>query len=152
MVAVVTNVVICASSVALFLYWFRYSCMLILAAKTSYDHSEEVASTNQLVFPEVRARLQEQPAANLNSLHRCLERDYVLINYLLEHTPASGGESRTEVAMLKLHYRVMSAWYRLTWRFLRESASEALEEMLLVVVHLANVIGERAPVAAAGRV
>jgi len=37
----------------------------------------------------------------------------------------------------------MSACFRLTRRNLREFASDALEEMSLVVIHLANQLGER---------
>ena len=146
MVERVTNVVILVVSAALFSYWFRYVCLLILAAKTALDHSDEVASTNLLDFREVQSILQGRTAANLDSLHWRLERDYSIILYLLGHTPGSSGESRVEAAMLRLHYRLMSTWFYLTRRLLRETACQALEEMSMVVVHLANTLGERLPV------
>ena len=45
--------------------------------------------------------------------------------------------------MLKIHFRAMSACFRLTRSHLREFASDALEEMTLVVAHFANQLGER---------
>ena len=52
------NTVLTASLVALFLYWFRYGCLLILAAETPRDYSENVARANQLSFPEVLSMLR----------------------------------------------------------------------------------------------
>ena len=150
MVELITSVVISVSSLALFGYWFRYSCLLILTAKTAHDHSDRVASTNHLGFPEVRSKLRERPVTDLDNLHRWLERDYRTIAYLLVHSPVSAEESRLECAMLRLHFRAMSFWFRLTQRFLREAATQALEEMSLVVEYLAGSIGERSSIASCG--
>jgi hypothetical protein len=143
MVAFVTEAVIFTSSIVLFGYWFRYACMLILATKTAQDYSEAVAATNQLDFREVRVILQQRFEVNLDILHRSLERDYAIVTYLLAHTPEARDERHLEAVMIRLHYRAMSIWFLLTRRFLRETASRALDEMSLVVVHLAHAIGER---------
>jgi hypothetical protein len=143
MVEHVTNIVISVGSIVLFGYWFRYACMLILATKTAQDYSDEVAASNQLDFREVRSVLREQFEINLDILHSSLKRDYTFIIYLLKHTPASRGECRIEAAMLRLHYLLMSTWFRLTRRFLGASASRALEEMSLVIAYMANMMGER---------
>ena len=137
------NAALIATSVALFCYWFRYGCLLILAAETSHDYSEEVAEANQLSFGEVRSRLRKHDLTDLDYLHKCLERDFAVIAYLLEHTPATSFDADCDDEMLKVHFRAMSACFRLTRRNLRESASDALEEMTLVVAHLANQFGER---------
>lgn len=81
--------------------------------------------------------------ADLERLHKCLERDFTVISYLLEHTPAADPDTRLEQALLKIQYRVMSAWFHLTRYFLREAATQALGEMSRVVAHFANVMGER---------
>jgi hypothetical protein len=132
-----------ATSVALLCYWFRYGCLLILAAETPHDYSEEVAKVNRLSFPEVRSKLRKRGATDLNRLHQCLERDFATIAYLLEHTPIASSDTGFEDAMLKIHFRAMSACFHLTRSKFRESASDALEEMCGVVAYLANRMGER---------
>src|SRR5512142_640990 len=81
------NAALIASSVALFCYWFRYGCLLILAAEAPHDHAEEVADVNQLAFREVQSKLWKHDVSDLYSLYKCLERDFAIISYLLEHTP-----------------------------------------------------------------
>jgi hypothetical protein len=137
------NAILIAGSVALFCYWFRYTCLLILAAETPHDYSAEIASANQLSFPEVRSSLRRRDVADLERLHKCLERDFAIIVYLLEHTPIASLDTGFEGAILKIHFRAMSACFRLTRANLVEFASDALEEMSLVVAHLANQLGER---------
>ncbi|HEY2843427.1 MAG TPA: hypothetical protein VGJ09_07255 [Bryobacteraceae bacterium] len=146
----VTDILISVTSFALFFYWFQYVCLLILRTRTSHDYSGEVASANQLGFPEVQSQLRSE-SPDLDSLHRRLERDYAILTYLLNRTPSSLADDRREVAMLKIHYRAMSAWFRFTRRSMRQAAQQALEEMSLVIVYLANSIGERnGPLASAG--
>ena len=137
------NSALIATSVVLFCYWFRYGCLLILAAETLHDYSEEVAEMNQLMFGEVRSRLHRRDAPDLDSLHKCLEREFAVITYLLENIPASNFDTGFEDAMLHIHFRAMSACFRLTGNHLRGCAADALEEMALVVAHLANQLGER---------
>jgi len=141
------NSALIATSVALFCYWFRYSCLLILAMETLHDYSEEVAEVNQLSFPEVRFRLRKHDTSDLDYLHKCLERDFAVLAYLLENTPIASFETSFDEAMLKIHFRAMSACFRMTGNSLRECAADALEEMALVVAHLANQLGERRAVA-----
>jgi hypothetical protein len=144
------NLVLTASSVALFCYWFRYGCLLILAAETLRDYSEEVVSANQLTFPAVQSELRRHDAVDLDGLHKCLERDFTIIACLLEGTSISTFDTGFEDAMLKMHFRAMSACFRLTRSNLREFALDALEEMTLVVAHFANQLGERDATFASG--
>ncbi len=139
----VISATVMAGSLLLFCYWFRYVCLLILAAEAPRDHSEEVAEANQLSFPVVRSSLRKDAVGDLGILRKCLERDFALITYLLEHTPIRIFDSGFEQAMLRTHFRIMNMCVRLTGRTFRRSASDALEEMLLVVAHLANELGER---------
>jgi hypothetical protein len=137
------SAVLIASSVALFCYWFRYGCLLILAAEMARDYSDEVAEANQLSFPEVRSRLRQHDVSDLDSLQKCLEADFALITYLLDHTPTSSSGTNLEDAMLKVYYHIMSAWFRLTRSLTGAAAPRALEEMSVVVSYLANQLGER---------
>ena len=136
------DLLISAASFALFFYWFQYVCLLILSAKTSADYSADIAAANQLGFPEVQSKLRAG-GANLESLHRRLENDYAIITDLLKGTPGLIADDRRELALLRIHYRTMSAWFWLTRGSLQHAAAQALEEMTLVLIHLANTIGER---------
>jgi hypothetical protein len=117
--------------------------LLILAAATPHDHSERIARANQLSFPEVRSLLRTNGETDLDSLHKRLERDFAIIAELLKVTPVADFDFGLEHAMLAIHYRTMSACFHLTSRTVRDSASDALEEMSLVVRHLANEVGAR---------
>jgi len=137
------STVISLSSLALLCYWFRYSCLLILAAETARDYSEEVAKANQLSFREVLSKLRNDDTGNLDNLHRCLQRDFAIITCLLDHATTASAESFFEDAMLHAHYRAMSAWFRLTRAWSHEDATQALAEMSKVIRHFANCLGER---------
>ena len=132
-----------AGSLLLFCYWFRYVCLLILAAEAPSDHSEEVAEANQLSFPVVRSRLRKDAVGDLETLRKCLERDFAIITYLLEHIPKHVFNGGFESVMLSTHFRVMSMCVRLTRVHFRKCALDSLHEMLLVTAHLANELGER---------
>ena len=138
----VTDFLISAASFVLFFYWFQYVCLLILSARTSRDYSREIAAANQLGFPDVQVKLRSA-GADLDTLHRRLEKDYAIVTDLLRRTPGFVADDRRELAMLKIHYQTMSAWFYLTRRSLQHASSQALEEMTLVIIHLANTIGER---------
>jgi hypothetical protein len=145
MIEVAATVIITVSSVLLFGYWFRYTCLLILSAKTTRDYAGDMAMANQLSFLEVQAQLREGVSAELDSLQTALDRDYALVTYLLRHAAhSSQTESLVETRMLELNYRLMGAWYHVSRRFSLEASRRALEEMSLVVAHFANVVGERA--------
>jgi len=141
------NAVLSASSVALFCYWFRYTCLLILAAETPRDYSEEVAESNKLAFLEVRAELRRHPS-DLVRLHESLERDFAILAHVLDQRHAVRFDPRFEDVILTIHFRAMSLCFRLTRNNLQEFALDALEEMSVVVVHLANELGERQATAA----
>ena len=144
------TVIIVAGSALLFGYWFRYTCLLILSARTARDYAGDVAAANQLSFLEVQARLRDGAYADLDPLRTALDRDYSLITYLLKNAAHSGAEeSSIEARMLELHYKLMGAWYKVSRPFSAQAARRALEEMSVVVAHFANVMGERAACASA---
>jgi hypothetical protein len=143
------TVVLTVGSVLLFGYWFRYTCLLILSAKTARDYAYQVATANQLNFLDVQTRLR-QGASELDALHSALAHDYDVVTYLLKHAAQSSNEeSPIEARMLEMNYRMMSAWYQVSRRFSSSAARSALEEMSVVVGHFANMMGERACGAAA---
>lgn len=147
MVELVATAVITASSVLLFGYWFRYTCLLILSAKTTRDYAASVAAANQLGFLEVQAQLAQN--VPLDRLQVALDRDYNVLNYLLKNATSSSGEEGIEMHMLRINYRLMHAWYSVSHKFSPAAASRAIEEMSQVVAHFANAMGERAAAGAA---
>jgi hypothetical protein len=145
----ISTAVITVSSALLLAYWFRYTCLLILSARTARDYAAQVIMANQLSFAEVQSRLRSTPSSELDRLHTLLDRDYRLVTYLLKHASLSGGNLSLEPSMLAVHYRVMQAWFAVTRRVSSSAACQALDEMSRVVAYFANATGERAASAAA---
>jgi len=150
MIELVATIIITVSSVLLFGYWFRYTCLLILSAKTTRDFACDVVTANQLGFLEVQAQLRAS-TGDLDSLRDMLDRDYAVLNGLLKQAagdPSFEGSSLEE-NMLAVNYRVMRACYSVTGAFSPTAARKALEEMSMVVAHFANAMGQQSAGAAA---
>lgn len=133
-------------SLLLFLYWFRYTCLLILNTRTTKDYTAQVAKANQLEFPVIQAYLREAEHTSLESLRHSLERDYRLLTGLLSHAAQfQVGGVTAEQRMLMIDYHAMRLWYSVSMRLSKASnARNALEEMADIVAHFANAMGERA--------
>ena len=85
MIELVTTIIITASSVLLFGYWFRYTCLLILSAKTTRDFASEIA-TGQSTWVSWKSKLSCVPTpANLDTLRDALDRDYAVLNGLMKN-------------------------------------------------------------------
>jgi hypothetical protein len=142
----IANVLILIVSCALFLYWFRYTCVLILSAKPVRDYTLAVAAANNLQFLEVQRRLEESVAnLHLDQLGRMLERDYRLLTYLIRH--GANFRPSTDVIerkMLMLHFQIMRITYRVSCHLSNSWGRNSIREMSLIVGHFANVMGERA--------
>jgi len=131
-------------STGLLLWWFWYSCRLILNSPSARDYTKEVAQANELRFLEVQQDLvKASEPRQLHSLEEKLKRDYTLLNYLLEHGPAFLAKTdRLEHRLLMLHFNLMRAWYALS------KSRRALQEMTQVIGYFANKMGERCALAA----
>jgi hypothetical protein len=145
MVELAATIVIILSSILLFGYWFRYTCLLIVSAKTVRDYTSDVAMAYQLTFPQVQSQLSEH-AANLDRLRELLDRDYAVVTRLMDQASANG--AGFEQRVLAINYRVARAWYGVSSRFSPRAARAALEQMSQVVSHFANSAGEYAASAA----
>jgi hypothetical protein len=142
----VATLIIIVSPFLLFVYWFRYACLLILTAKTTRDYAGSVATANQLDFPKVQLKLRNQ-AVDLDRLKDALDRDHELLIYLLKNAPnPPTGEAAIEERMLEVYYRLMRAWYIAANHFSPPAAGRALGEMSIVLAHFANTMGERVAV------
>ena len=136
----IVSIIIAAFSFALLLYWFRYSCILMLR-NSSPETSTTAAVDSQFSCRQVKELLRGD--AQLDSLERALERDYRLATYLIEH--AAGLDLNSfEDRLLVLDYRVMQWYFRVTRSASPVRARRALSEMADVVGILAGRLDERA--------
>ena len=143
MIELIATFGITVTSVLLFGYWFRYTCMLILSAKTAGNFALDVATANQLGFVSAQMQLGDNEG-NLTELRRSLEHDYSVLCRLLEETSNIAREdSRFEQVMLGLHYRVTGVWASMIAPLSPAASRKALQEMATVVSHFADCFGER---------
>ena len=145
MLELVVTIAITVSSALLFGYWFRYTCLLILSARTTRDYAADFAQANQLSFLQVQSQLRDQ-GIQLDRLQSALDRDYATINNLIQ---SASGDWGMEDRMLQLNYRLMGAWCSVSRRFSAEMGRNALDEMSNIIAHFANMMGERAMAGAA---
>ena len=130
----ISSVLIITFSLVLFVYWFRYSCLLLL--RRSAD--APVAAADRFNYVTVQQGLKTGLA--LDPLCQSLDRDYRVLTYLLDH--AAGLElERLEYRLLVLDYKMMHGWYRLTKWAAPQQARRALAEMADVVNVLVGRIG-----------
>lgn len=136
----VESILILAFSLALFVYWFRYTVLLLLSEEQADKPS---AVIDQLHLLETREALRLEDNLPLERLHRSLQNDYRMLRYLLEH--AAGLELRPlERCLLFFDYQLMRVWYFLIKRASVPQARRALQEMTGVLTHIAYKMGERA--------
>ena len=137
----IASALILAFSVVLFVYWFRYTCLLMLSAKSGEQYAEQVAAANGLSFPGVQQQLRDH-SANLDTLREMLEMDYRILRYLGEHAAGLGVRS-FEQQMLALDYHLMKLWYWVVRKKSTARARGALDEMARIVGFFARKMGER---------
>src|ERR1700681_3502809 len=99
MIELLATSAITTASVLLFAYWFRYTCLLMLSAKTAQDYAYDVAMAHHLSFLEIQSQLRESNV-DFDRLRDALDRDYDLISHLLKSANASSLEDR----MLAINY------------------------------------------------
>lgn len=144
------NALILVASALLFVYWFRYTCRLILSTRTAKDFSVGVARANRLEFPEIQQRLADEPEQQFDDVLASIHRDYRLLMYLFSHSGDLARDGQLlERRMLIADYWVMRAWYRLTRQHSAGQARKALDELAQIVSHFANTIGEQLAASAA---
>jgi hypothetical protein len=137
----VAGVLIIAVSLALLIYWFRYSCILIMRSQMTAHEPAAAAESSQLSYSKVQESLQAE--GTLDPLLESLDRDYRILTYLLEH--AAGLELATlEDRLLMLDYRIMQRVYRITRTLAPERARRSLSEMATVLGILSQRLGEQA--------
>jgi hypothetical protein len=139
------GILIIAFSFALLIYWFRYSCILILRNQEVATQPAPDVVDSRFTFVQVRDQIES--AEELDPLEAALDRDYRVLIYLLEH--AAGLKLTTlEDRLLRLDYRIMQCVYRATRNLAPVQARSALEEMAAVLGILVQHLGRQAGLAA----
>ena len=135
----VTSVFIIGISAVLFVYWLRYSCVMLL--RSAQERTEMDPNISEpFNVSEVLERLKTE--ADLDPLERTLDRDYAMVTYLIEH--AAGLElASIENKLLVLDYRMMRLWSRLTRTLAPQQSRVALSEMAVVLSVLVAQMGEQ---------
>ena len=141
----VASLLIIGFSAALMVYWFRYTCLLVLKTQTSKDYATDLAAVNDLKFAGVSELVVSGATSQeLAALERSLERDYRLLTYLLAHTAgANVGGLTLEQRLLVLDFWLMRMLFGLARLFAPPRARAVILEMAEVLNHLANAMGER---------
>ncbi len=140
MIELLATAIITVSSALLFVYWFRYTCLLILSTKTAQDYAADFAEANGLSVLKVQSELTAASSADLEGLHQSLQRDYEVLRHLFR---TSSGDQELEDRMMSVYYRLMNTCYTATRGVSEKWARTALENMTGVVAHFANTLGER---------
>ena len=137
----IASFLIIGFSLLLLLYWFRYSCILLLRSHAERTAAASAVPDSRFCFADEQARLGA--AEELDPLHLSLQRDYEILIYLLQHAAGLNLES-FEDRLLVLDYKVMQYWYRLTRIAAPQQARHALYEMASILNVLAQKMGEHA--------
>ncbi len=135
------SILIIAFSLVLFVYWFRYSCILLLRNAAEDSVTPAIEGDDRFRCAEVLASLKNGEA--LDPLHQALARDFQIFHYLLEH--AAGLElGAFEDRLLVLDFKVMQFYYRATRFIFPEQARKALTEMATVLDLLTRKMSQQA--------
>jgi hypothetical protein len=136
----VEAVLIIAFAVLLFVYWFRYTVLLLLQED---QQDTDPAVMGQLDLPNTHRALREsRDGWALDPVHQALDRDFQVIHYLLDHA-AGLALKPLERFLLLLDYRIMCVWYRLTRKSSQSQARRALEQRAAVLTRIAYKMGTR---------
>ena len=137
------STIIIIVSAALFVYWFRYSCVLILNTKTIQSYAADVARSRQLQFLEIQHSLESGGAMAYEDMRAGLRRDYDKISGLLRSGIPQQNEEESDAyvlerAMLGMSFRWLNVQYAVASKFSERVARQALLEMSHIVEHHAN--------------
>jgi hypothetical protein len=134
----ITSAFIIGISVVLFVYWLRYSCVMLL--RSAQERAEMVTvDDDRFNVPTVLQCSKND--AELDALERALDRNCQLVTYLIEH--AAGLElASIENKLLVFDYRLMRLWFRLTRTVAPQQSRKALSEMAAVLKVLFAQVGE----------
>src|SRR4051794_31222828 len=84
----IASIAVILFSMALLVYWFRYTCILLVQNSAEEVRAVSAAIQRNFSFGDVQSQLQSEIA--LDPMRQALQRDYEVLTYLVRH--ASGLE------------------------------------------------------------
>jgi len=141
----IVTLLIVSVSVLLFVYWFRYTVLLIQSRPAPPEFAHKVAAANHLSFVEVRRKIHDtNEATSLRTMCQSLERDYWALKYLLGHAATvQAGSYTAEQRLLMINFRLLRLWFAAVLRFRPGAAKVALLEMSGTLEYFAGAMGRR---------
>jgi hypothetical protein len=131
-------------SLALFAYWFRYSCMLILRTQTAENFGLRFSRANGLSFGLVKVEFEQNLGSDLEKLYRSLDNDYRIVARLLGSVaPATPAESLLEVTLLRVNFRLTQCLFLASHKLGLGYTRKAIVEMTEMIEHFANTLGQQ---------
>lgn len=118
----IVSILIIALSACMFLYWLRYTCLLVLESAPA-EALGALPGIGHVVMSGDHVASTELPASEL---YRLLDRDYSILRRLLAHYPES---ESIEQKLLVVDYAAMKVWSRLVRPFSPEKSKQAMIEM-----------------------
>jgi hypothetical protein len=137
----ITSVFIIAISVILFVYWLRYSCVMLLR---NAQERGEMSNCADERFNVASVQESLKTGGALDPLEQALERDYHVVTYLIEHA-ADLELASIENKLLVLDYKLMRLWSRVTRTLAPQQSRQALSEMASVLSVLVGQMGDQTP-------
>ena len=138
----IASILIIVFSIIMFVYWFRYSCLLLLRDAAGQAELSAVQD-DRFSVSDVMARLKTEQ--ELDPLQRSLDRDYHVLKYLIEHA-ADLELVSIENRLLILDYKLMHFWFNLTRTLAPVQSRKALTEMASVLVVLVRKMSQQSGV------
>jgi hypothetical protein len=138
----IASILIIAFSVVMFVYWFRYSCILLLRGAAE---QADLSAAQDKRFSVLEVLESLKTAQELDPLQRSLDRDYHVLKYLIEHA-ADLELVSIEDRLLILDYKVMHCCFNLTRTLAPVHARKALTEMASVLVVLVRKMSQQSGV------
>lgn len=141
----ITSIVIIILSLAMFVYWFRYSCLLILESRFSEEEAKQDNENQAFAAARLEAQLAgAATAAELDRVRQSLDRDLRVVQNLARSCgDLQMGGTSLESRLLMIDYRMMQVWFAATRPFAGPKAQNALREMSQIVSYLASESGVR---------
>ena len=135
----ITSIVIIILSMAMFVYWFRYSCLLILEARWSEEEAKAGAGSQNLGLAQLELQLaQASTAIDLDRVRKSLDRDLQVVQAMAQNCgELQVGGASLESRLHMIDYRMMQVC------FAGPKAQDALREMSQIVAYLAAESGTR---------
>jgi hypothetical protein len=134
----IASILILVLSACMFLYWLRYTCLLVLEMVPPQDNRDAVIAAHDLISIDQVYAAGER---SISELHRLLDRDYQTLQNLMANYPIAGS---VEHRLLVLDYRIMKLWATVVRPLHPSAARRATREMAKVLDYFAAEVGAAA--------